>query len=131
MEPLPSVRTFTKLRKAIYAINNSAKGICLGTLVKLSDGDAGPWLYPEEVEGQYDDNPVLSEEVPGHEELEESLRGGLGADDDVQNMFCCGGRVILPSHDVKSVVLKLLDGPLEKKTGRLDGSSGEFWSQRN
>lgn len=129
MEPLPSVRTFTKLRKAIYAIN---KGICLGTLVKLSNGDAaGPWLYPEEVEGQYDDNPVVSEEVLGHEELEESLRGGSGANDDVQTMFCCGGRVILPSHDVKSVVLKLFDGSLEKKMGRRDGSSGEFWSQRN
>lgn len=132
MEPVAGVKVFTKLQRALQALD---KGTCLGTLVKLDFNEfcrpelgEASWGFSEEVLPQYipdveasDYDEYLEESVLDngsridagkglkgrleHELLEQKLRGV------VPDSFWCGGSVSIPSHDAKSVVLKLLAGP--------------------
>lgn len=40
-----------------------------------------------------------------------------------RNVFCCGGSVTLPEHDIRSLIVKLLDSDPSK--GGKTGSSGQ------
>jgi hypothetical protein len=92
MEPISLVQNFLKLQTALE--NIVKKGLLLGSI---------------ETEGEFYDKQYKSTTY-GHKErlLADAVKELYGSFSE-KNVFCCGGSVKLPEHDLKSLIVKLLN----------------------
>ncbi|GAQ89541.1 hypothetical protein KFL_005340060 [Klebsormidium nitens] len=99
MEPLSLVQNFQKLQTALRKIVKD--GLRLGSIE--TEGTFYGKRYKSTTYGQKE--RLLANTV-------KELYGSFAE----KNVFCCGGLVKLPEHDLKSVIVKLVDGPPQSST---------------
>jgi hypothetical protein len=102
MEPVSAVSTFLKLQTAFN--NVERMGIRLGSLRSKGDNDFGRRGGRSATNGVNDSKEVSVLEA----KVEEMYQN--------YNKVCCGGDVTLLEHDIRSLVVKLLDGDMRNKS---------------
>jgi hypothetical protein len=97
MEPVHAVSTFLKLQTAFNHVERM--GIRLGSLRSKGDNDFGRRGERSATNGVNDSKEAKVEEIYQN-----------------YNKGCCGGDVTLLEHDIRSLVVKLLDGDMRNKS---------------
>lgn len=95
--------TFLKLRTAFNRVERM--GIRLGSLRSKGNNDFGRRGKRSATNGVNEEVSVLEAKV---EELYRNYNEN--------HLFCCGGDVTLLEHDIRSLVVKLLDGDMRNKS---------------